>query len=160
MKLKIVSVGRLGRGAERTLAVEYLKRAAPLLRRMGITGIEEREVAESRAATAGLRRRQEAESIGKALGPQSRVILLDERGDLASSLELAQRLRKLAAGGGRELAIIIGGPDGVDDSLRQKADWTLALGRLTWPHRLVRVMLAEQLYRVGSIAAGHPYHRE
>ena len=160
MKLKIIAVGRLGRGPERALVDDYLKRAGPLLRRLGITAMEERELAESRAATAEARRRQEAEAISRALSPDGRLILLDERGELATSRELTGRLRRLAGAGGRELAIIIGGPDGVDDALRDRADWTLALGRLTWPHRLVRVMLAEQLYRAGSIAAGHPYHRD
>ena len=160
MKLRIIAVGRLGRGPERTLVDDYLKRAGPLLRRLGLAGIEERELAESRAAAPEARRRQEAEAIMRALPADSRLILLDERGDLASSRELTDRLRRLAGAGGRELAIVIGGPDGVDDALRHRADWTLALGRLTWPHRLVRVMLAEQLYRAGSIAAGHPYHRD
>lgn len=160
MKLKLIAIGRLGRGPERALVDDYLKRAGPLLRRMGLTAIEERELAESRASSPGLRRQQEAEGIEKLLRPESRVIVLDERGDQATSRELAERLRGLASGGGRELAIIIGGPDGLDEGLRQRADWMLAMGRLTWPHRLVRVMLAEQLYRAGSIIAGHPYHRD
>ena len=160
MKLTIIAVGRLGRGPERTLVDDYLKRAAPLMRHLGITAMTERELVESRAATPEARRRQEAEAIEKAMVPDSRLVLLDERGTLATSRQLTDRLRQLVASGGRELAVIIGGPDGVDESLRQRADWTLALGRLTWPHRLVRVMLAEQLYRAGSIAAGHPYHRD
>ena len=159
-KLKIVAIGRLGRGPERELVDDYMRRARPLLRRLGLTAIEERELAESRAATPELRRRQEAEAIERVLAPDSRIILLDERGDQVTSRALATRLRTLAATGGRELAIVVGGPDGVDESLRRRADWMLAMGRLTWPHRLVRVMLAEQLYRAGSIVAGHPYHRD
>ncbi len=160
MKLKIIAVGRLGRGPERALAEAWLERARPLLRQMGLSAIEERELPESRARTPELRRRQEAEAIGRAIGAGARIVLLDERGEQVTSRELAGRLRKLAAAGGRELAVIIGGPDGVDEALRRRAAWTLAMGRLTWPHRLVRVMLAEQLYRAGSIIAGHPYHRD
>jgi 23S rRNA (pseudouridine1915-N3)-methyltransferase len=86
------------------------------------------------------------------------VVALDEAGDLATSAALAERL-----GGwrdaGRNVTFLIGGADGLAAGLTAAADWRLALGRLTWPHLLVRLLLMEQLYRAGTILAGHPYHR-
>ena len=105
-------------------------------------------------------RRGESETarLARAIPAGDILLALDERGDLATSEILAERL-----GGwrdaGRNLTILIGGADGLDASLTTRADWRLALGRLTWPHLLVRLLLMEQLYRAGTILAGHPYHR-
>ena len=160
MKLVIHAVGRLKEPAEKALVEDYLRRAKPLLRRMGITDVVVRELPESRAETPELRKRREADDILKRIDGKAPVLLLDERGEDMTSRAFATWLRKLAGRGGKELVIIIGGPDGVDERLRERADVTVAFGRMTWPHRLVRVMLAEQLYRAGSIAAGLPYHRD
>ena len=105
-------------------------------------------------------RKGESESarLLRAIQPGDVVVALDERGELATSEGLATRL-----GGwrdaGREVTFLIGGADGLDEALRSRADWQLALGRLTWPHLLVRLLLVEQLYRASTILAGHPYHR-
>lgn len=100
----------------------------------------------------------EAARLTRALPEGDVVVALDEAGELASSAELAARL-----GGwqdaGRDVSFMIGGADGLDPGLLAQADWRLALGRLTWPHMLVRLLLVEQLYRAGTILAGHPYHR-
>ena len=160
VRLRIIAIGRLRQACERTLADDYLCRAAPLLRRMGLAAVDVRELPESRAATPEQRRRQEGAAILKALQARAIVIALDERGEECTSRDFATRLCQLAARGGPELAIIIGGPDGLDETVKARAQWLLALGRMTWPHRLVRVMLAEQLYRAGAIAAGLPYHRD
>ena len=158
-RLFVIAVGRLKRASEQALVEDYLKRARPLLKRLGFAGIELREIAESRADTPALRKRQEADAIGKA-GPKNAVLIaLDERGDDITSRQFAERLRQQAATG-RDVAIIIGGPDGLAEELKAQAAWQVRFGRLTWPHRLARVMLAEQLYRAGSIAAGLPYHRD
>ena len=159
-RLLILAVGRLKEPAERALAENYLRRAAPLLKRLGISGVTVRELPEPRASTAELRKRREAGDILKQIDAAAPVLLLDERGENMTSRAFMATLRKLATRGARELVIVIGGPDGVDERLRERADVALALGRMTWPHRLVRIMLAEQLYRAGSIAAGLPYHRE
>ena len=159
-KLLILAVGRLKDPAEQALAEDYLRRAGPLLKRLGISGVTVRELPESRAGTAELRKKQEADDILKRIDATAPLLLLDERGENMTSRTFMATLRKLAARGARELVIVIGGPDGVDERLRNRADVSLALGRMTWPHRLVRIMLAEQLYRAGSIAAGLPYHRE
>lgn len=100
----------------------------------------------------------EAARIKAALPPRARLVLLDERGADLDTPALAQRLIAWQAGGG-DVALVIGGPDGVAPELKRQADETLRLSSLTLPHALVRVLLAEALYRAASVNAGHPYHR-
>ncbi len=102
---------------------------------------------------------EEAESLLSRLNSDEQVVLLDERGTSLSSQKLAQRLSKWQSDG-RDLAFIIGGPDGVSQSVRQRADFVWSLSELTLPHGLARVLLSEQLYRAWSLQTGHPYHRE
>jgi 23S rRNA (pseudouridine1915-N3)-methyltransferase len=104
-------------------------------------------------------RGSEAAAILDALPAGGRVVALDERGRYMGSAELARRLGDWRDGGERVASFVIGGADGLDKAVLDRADLKLAFGRATWPHMLVRVMLAEQLYRAGSILAGHPYHR-
>ena len=101
----------------------------------------------------------EAQRLEAALPKGSRRVVLDERGARLTTLALADRLR-FWLGDGRDVAFLIGGPDGLDDALRGTADESLRLSDLTLPHALARVLLAEALYRAGSVTAGHPYHRE
>lgn len=101
----------------------------------------------------------EAERIEAALPRGVRRVVLDERGRGVSTQQLAARLRAWMADG-RDVALIIGGPDGLDAALKAGADETLSLSDLTLPHALARVLLAEALYRAASLNAGHPYHRE
>jgi 23S rRNA (pseudouridine1915-N3)-methyltransferase len=96
--------------------------------------------------------------IGQKLAAEEQVVLLDERGKSLSSKELAGRLDGWQRDG-RNLCFVIGGPDGVSEDVRQRADFTLSMSNLTLPHGLARVLLAEQLYRAWSLQAGHPYHR-
>lgn len=100
----------------------------------------------------------EAQRVARAIPAGDVVVALDERGELATSPDVAERLRSWRDAG-RSVTFLIGGADGLDACLTSKADWRLALGRLTWPHMLVRLLLMEQLYRAGTILAGHPYHR-
>lgn len=95
----------------------------------------------------------------RAAGAQA-VIALDERGKQLDSRGFAAALGGFADDGRRDVAILIGGADGLDDESRALADLTVSFGRLTWPHLLARVMLAEQLYRAHTILTGHPYHRD
>ena len=88
------------------------------------------------------------------------TVLLDEKGETLSSLELARRLEHWRDEGRREARFLLGAADGFDDAERASADLLLAFGRMTWPHLLARAMLAEQLFRATSILANHPYHRE
>lgn len=100
----------------------------------------------------------EGEQILDKLNPQEQVVLLDERGKQFTSRLLAEKLADWQ-GMGRDLCFVIGGPDGVNDACRQRADATWSLSQLTLPHGLARVILAEALYRAWSLQSGHPYHR-
>ena len=111
------------------------------------------------AASADDAMDDEAKRIVAALRPGEALVLLDERGKSWSSRELAQQIESWQSDG-RDVALVIGGPDGVTSGLRQRADQTWSLSGLTLPHGLVRVLLAEQLYRGWSILSGHPYHRD
>ena len=89
----------------------------------------------------------------------ARIIALDERGKLLTSPQFADHLARWRDDGIRDTALIIGGADGIDPTLRARADLSLSFGKMVWPHMLVRVMLAEQIYRATTILAGSPYHR-
>ena len=96
----------------------------------------------------------------RAIPAGAAVVVLDERGEQLDSSTFAGRIAAWRAEGRTDLACLIGGPDGLAESLRARADLLLAFGRMTWPHLLVRAMLVEQLYRAATILAGHPYHRD
>ncbi len=102
---------------------------------------------------------REAELLLAALPEGARVVTLDAAGKALTSPQLADLIARWRDDGTRDLAFVIGGAEGLDEGLRRRADLTLSLGRMTWPHLLVRAMLAEQLYRAQQILAGHPYHR-
>jgi len=159
MRLSIAAVGRLKQGAERDLAERYLKRAADAGRSLGLGPIDVVEIRESRHRDAGARVIEESLALAKAIADGSVVAVLDGRGENLGSDQLAARLRRWQEGGRPAAAFLIGGPDGLADSLYGRAELRLAFGTATWPHQLVRIMLLEQLYRAMTILAGHPYHR-
>ncbi|WP_395688048.1 23S rRNA (pseudouridine(1915)-N(3))-methyltransferase RlmH [Aestuariivirga sp.] len=159
MRLAIIAAGRLKPGPEKSLAEDYLTRAQGLGRGLGISKITVTDFNESQAATATARMTDEARLIASALPPRSFRVVLDERGKALASQAFADVLRRQLNDGTGDMAFLIGGPDGHAAELREAADLTLSFGPMTWPHRLVRVMLLEQLYRAITILAGHPYHR-
>jgi len=159
MRIIIAAVGRLKQGPERELAADYRKRAEKIGRVSGLREIEIVEIRESRAQDAERRKVEEAIAIANVIPERAVIALLDERGDTLDSATFAAALREWRAEDRPAACFIIGGADGVADTLRRRAKLTLALGKLTWPHQLARVMLLEQLYRAGTILAGHPYHR-
>lgn len=112
----------------------------------------------NRNDTAQKATQAEGEKLLAKLGDAERVVLLDERGKQVGSEALAARLADWQ-GDGRDLCFVIGGPDGVSDACRQRADFTWSLSQLTLPHGLARVLFVEQLYRAWSLLTGHPYHR-
>ena len=158
MKLSVIAVGKLKAGPEKSLAEDYRTRAEGLGRKAGITKLAVTEFAESQLPTAPARMTEEAKLIAAALPSGAFVIVLDERGKSLSSAALATALKR-QIDGGSDIAFVIGGPDGHASETRAGADLLLSFGALTWPHRLVRVMLFEQIYRVVTIMTGHPYHR-
>ncbi len=118
-----------------------------------------REVEIRKPLAVDERRRQEAALLRALIPPGARRVVLDERGASVSSEDFARRLGDWRDQSVSDAVFLIGGADGVDQSLRNDADLVLSLGLMTWPHMLVRGMLAEQLYRAQQILAGHPYHR-
>lgn len=106
------------------------------------------------------RKEQEAELLLSAVAAAQHVIALDEKGKEFTSKLFAAHLQKQQDQGARTIAFVIGGADGLHDNILKRAHATLSLGRLTWPHMLVRGLLAEQLYRAHTILNHHPYHRE
>jgi 23S rRNA (pseudouridine1915-N3)-methyltransferase len=152
LRLLVLSVGRLKDGPERVLADEYLARARRTGLALGYKRIEEIEV---EAGGGSLR---EGERLVARLAGVS-AIRLDETGDGLSSAAFSRRLAR-ARDAGEDLAFVIGGADGFHDIVRRAAPTAISFGVQTWPHRLVRAMLCEQIYRALSIESGHPYHRE
>ena len=159
MRLGLIAVGRMKAGPERELASRYLDRFAKLGPSLGLEFAGVDELPESRAASADLRRRDEADRILARLPAGAAVILFDERGRNLSSDEFSAKLGGLRDAATRHAALIIGGPDGHDAGMRDRAGLVLSFGAQTWPHQIVRIMLAEQLYRAATILSGHPYHR-
>jgi 23S rRNA (pseudouridine1915-N3)-methyltransferase len=160
MRIATLAVGRLKAGAERDLCERYRDRAGAAGRRLGLT-FALHEIAESRAGSADLRKEQEAGAIlARVPRDGARLVALDEHGSALDSARFAERLRLWRDGGAREVAIAIGGADGLGAAVLTRADLRLAFGAMTWPHQLVRIMLAEQLYRAVTILSGHPYHRD
>ena len=146
-------------GPERELFGRYFKRLADNARQVGIAGVDLREIDESRARRPEDRRLEEAAALRAALAPQSRLVALDERGSSVTSQQFATEIAAARDASFPAYGLAIGGPDGLDSALRESASRTISFGAMTWPHQLVRVMAAEQLYRALTILAGHPYHR-
>jgi 23S rRNA (pseudouridine1915-N3)-methyltransferase len=156
MRGTIRAVGRLKAGPERILVDQYLERASAQGRACGLGPFEENELDPRRFNT----RQEETAALSHAVSAQSLVFALDETGQSLTSHEFAQILERARDDGVREAVFLIGGADGhARESLPRGARLT-AFGKATWPHKLVRVMLAEQIYRAVSLIAGSPYHRE
>lgn len=159
MKIAVHAVGRMKAGPEKELADRYFDRFAKSGPAIGLEFSGISELPESRAQGAAERRREESQKLQAQLAPGAVLFLLDERGKNMSSEAFAEKIAGFRDGGQRNLAIAIGGADGHDPAVQQAATLVLSFGALTWPHQLVRIMLAEQLYRAATILSGHPYHR-
>ena len=153
MKLAIAAIGKPGRGPEAVLADDYARRATLSGRPLGLGPLELIDLEPKKPGKA-----PEAELL-LAAAEGAHLIACDERGRTYSSRGFADHIAALRDRGERRVVFAIGGADGLDASVRQAASSTLAFGPQTWPHALVRVLLAEQLYRAASILAGAPYHR-
>ncbi|MCL4675959.1 MAG: 23S rRNA (pseudouridine(1915)-N(3))-methyltransferase RlmH [Pararhodobacter sp.] len=155
MRVHLCVVGRVRPGPERALIDDYVKRFDRTGRPLGLGPARELEVEDKRGG--GME--AEAALLDRACPAGAMRVVLDERGEPLSSPELADRLARWRDQGVQDLALFIGGADGLSPDLRAGADAALSLGRMVWPHALARVMLAEQLYRAATILAGGPYHR-
>ena len=155
MRLLIDAVGRKRAGPEAELSADYLSRIARTGRAIGLGPAEIAEVEDRRGGGSDA----EGSLLLRLPPPGAAICALDERGRMLSSAGLADTIARWRDAGRPCATFLIGGADGLSDTVRANADLCLSLGPMVWPHMLVRVMLAEQLYRAATILAGTPYHR-
>ena len=153
--MHLCAVGRLRSGPERDLIADYSQRFDRTGRALSLGPLLEHEVEDKKNAGMAA----EAELLARAVPAGAVLVTLDERGKLLTSPEFAAQLARWRDGGRQDVAFVIGGADGIDPSLRARADFSISFGQMVWPQMLVRVMLAEQLYRAATILSGGPYHR-
>jgi 23S rRNA (pseudouridine1915-N3)-methyltransferase len=159
VRLHIIAVG-FGRGtAEAVLAEDFIGRAAQIGKRLGFSAVRYEEVAVAKERELKKRRADEAARLARRIPDGAHIILLDAKGKGMTSEDFSEMLAALRDAGTRDLAFVIGGPDGLAPLPGKRAGRSLAFGPQTWPHLLVRAMLSEQIYRALTILAGHPYHR-
>ena len=151
MRVTLLAIGKQKAGPLRDLVQDYARRLT--------FPFEVKELEEKKKLPPAQLKAREGELILAAISPESKVIALDERGKSLTSEAFAGKLAAWRDEGEGEFVFIIGGADGLDDAVRRRADLILQFGTMVWPHQLVRVMLAEQLFRAQSIWSGHPYHR-
>lgn len=159
MRLLILAVGHARSTIEGALCDGFLDRASKMGRNMGFTSVALEEVSVSKAHESQARMDDEAQRLAARVPAGAHVILLDAKGRGMTSQDFAETLGLLRDAGTRDMAFVIGGPDGLMPLPGIRAGRSLAFGLQTWPHLMVRAMLSEQIYRAITILAGHPYHR-
>ncbi|MEZ5777474.1 MAG: 23S rRNA (pseudouridine(1915)-N(3))-methyltransferase RlmH [Paracoccaceae bacterium] len=155
MRMHLCAVGRLRAGPERELVDDYVTRFDRTGRALSLGPLAVHEVEDRKGGGMAA----EAVLLERMVPEGAFLVVLDERGKTMSSPDFAALITRTRDGGRSDMAFVIGGADGLDPALRERADALLSFGPMVWPHLLVRVMLAEQLYRAASILAGGPYHR-
>jgi 23S rRNA (pseudouridine1915-N3)-methyltransferase len=159
MRLTVLAVGHARGTAEGMLTEDFIHRASQLGRNMGISAVTVEEVSVSKTRDARTRMSEEAAKLAARVPVGAHIVLLDAKGKGMTSEDFAEMLGALRDAGTKDLCLVIGGPDGLAPLEGKRAGRSLAFGPQTWPHLLVRSMLAEQIYRALTILAGHPYHR-
>ncbi|MDZ4367761.1 MAG: 23S rRNA (pseudouridine(1915)-N(3))-methyltransferase RlmH [Afipia sp.] len=159
MRIVVIAIGRLKQGPERELADRYRERFDDIGRKLGFRGLEIHEIPESRARDVAARMADEGAAISALIPEKSSIIALDERGETIDSAAFARHLGRWRDESVPTAVFLIGGADGLSPELRRKVKLSVAFGKATWPHQMVRVMLLEQIYRAATILSGHPYHR-
>jgi len=159
MRIVVIAIGRLKQGPERELADRYRERFDDIGRKLGFRGLEIHEIPESRARDVPARMADEAAAISALIPDKSSIIALDERGETIDSAAFARHLGRWRDESVPTAVFLIGGADGLSPELRRRVKLSVAFGKATWPHKMVRVMLLEQIYRAATILSGHPYHR-
>ena len=149
--ITIIAIGKIKSGPEKEWLSEYHKRLG--------WKVAMHEIEPSKQSAAHARKQDEAKQIRKHLPDNAVIFMLDERGKSLETSQFAQKLQNYLDQA-RPIVFIIGGADGLETELRQQAQHLIAFGAMTWPHKMVRVMLMEQLYRAWTLSIGHPYHRE
>ena len=158
MRALLLAVGRMKKGPERELAQRYGERLATAGRSVGLTGLDMVELPESRATQPAQRQGEEAQSLLAKVPDEAALIVFDERGRTLDSPAFAKLIGD-TIDVARQPVVVIGGADGLDGSVRDRAQTVVSFGRLTMPHQIVRILVLEQLYRAVTILSGHPYHK-
>jgi 23S rRNA (pseudouridine1915-N3)-methyltransferase len=159
MRILTLAVGHARGTHEGALSDDFSGRASAVGKRLGFSSVSVQEVAVSKLREPRSRIAEEGEKLAAKIPEQAHVILLDAKGKGMTSDAFAEMLGATRDAGARDLVFVVGGPDGLDPGPGVKPGRSLAFGPQTWPHLLVRAMLAEQIYRGMTILCGHPYHR-
>ncbi len=159
MRLGLLCVGRMKAGPERELFQRYAQRIREF-RNLGLQGLEVKEISESRARAIPARMAEEGSALLAALPEGAVLAVFDERGEAASSAQFSGFIERERDRGRESLWFAIGGAEGLDAALRERASVAYSFGKMTLPHQMVRILAAEQIYRAMTILSGHPYHRE
>jgi 23S rRNA (pseudouridine1915-N3)-methyltransferase len=156
MRVQICAVGRMRADQpERALFDDYQMRFDRTGRALALGPLQAVEVEDKKS----LGMAAEGVLLARAVPAGAMLVTLDERGRVLSSPAFAEQLARWRDDGRQDVAFVIGGADGIDPALRARADFSISFGAMVWPHMMVRVMLAEQLYRAATILGGGPYHR-
>ena len=158
MKLKVISIGQLKNNPILEIQRDYESRILNLSKSVGIKKLEIKELPISKKSSIKERQKEEAKIIFQYIKQDNFNIFLDGKGENINSVEVSQIISK-SSFDGKNLVFFIGGPDGFDEKIIKVANKIISFGRVTWPHKLIRIMLLEQLYRGVTILNNHPYHR-
>lgn len=160
MKLCIAAIGKLKSGPEKELVARYCDRITAAGKPIGCTQFQNIEIPESRASGSDQRKADEFSSLIGKLPDSGIVIAFDERGKTPDSRAFSSLVQRHIENGAQQISFIVGGPDGLSQEMRQHADHVVSFGSLTMPHQLVRILVAEQVYRAITLLTNHPYHRD
>jgi 23S rRNA (pseudouridine1915-N3)-methyltransferase len=159
VRLWIFAIGHARGTSEGALVEDFVGRAQKMGRNLGFPAVTVEEIAVSKVRDTASRIKDESERLADKLPDGAHIVLLDAKGKGMTSEDFAEFLGALRDAGTRDLAFVIGGPDGLGSLPGKKSGRSLAFGPQTWPHLLARALLSEQIYRAMTILAGHPYHR-
>ena len=158
MKLKVISIGQLKNNPILEIQKDYESRILNLSKSVGIKNLEIKELPISKKSSIKERQKEEAKIISQHIKQDNLNVFLDGKGENINSVDISQIISK-SSFNGKDLVFFIGGPDGFDEKIIKVANKIISFGRVTWPHKLIRIMLLEQLYRGITIINNHPYHR-
>lgn len=159
MRITLFAIGKMKQNAIKQLYTQYFERLSICARSLGIQHIKNYEIIESRAATASLRQLQEEKQLLDFLPSNAYLVLCDEQGENISSRGFTEKLSTVIESTHSEIIFAIGGADGFGQVAKKRANLCISFGKMTWPHQLARILLAEQIYRSMTIMLNHPYHR-
>jgi 23S rRNA (pseudouridine1915-N3)-methyltransferase len=158
MKLKVISIGHLKNNPILEIQKDYESRISSFSKSIGIKSIKIKELPISKKSSIKERQKEEAKIISQYIKKENLNIFLDGNGENINSIDISNIISKNSFDG-KDLVFFIGGPDGFSNEILKTANKIISFGKVTWPHKLIRIMLLEQLYRGITILNNHPYHR-